>query len=159
MSILPTASGSAATAVPRPLRGSAYATAMAPEWRSAPLRQRTLAGLLLTEAPWALTRGVASGKRHFYLGAALTLWVAWPTMVSIGTLTGAWVGHAPVAGLLPALTLGAIVVRQARERPNAVVVAAAAVAAVLTVSWPTGAAFAVAAVGGSAVGMLAERAR
>jgi predicted branched-subunit amino acid permease len=162
LDVLGHGSGWAAAAVAGLLvnaRLSAYATAMAPEWRSAPLRQRTLAALLLTEAPWALTRGVAAGKRQFYLGAALTLWVAWPTLVSIGTLTGAWVAHAPVAGLLPALTLGAIVVRQAKERPNAVVVAAAALAAVLTVSWSTGAAFAVAAVAGSAIGMLAERAR
>jgi branched-subunit amino acid transport protein len=71
---------------------------------------------MITEAPWALSRHRESGRRVFYLGAAITLFVGWPTLVTTGTLTGSWLSTAPVTALLPALTLGAVVVRQLRGR-------------------------------------------
>ena len=42
-------------------RLSAYAAAMAPDWRSAPLARRALAGALLTDAPWALASSAPPG--------------------------------------------------------------------------------------------------
>jgi predicted branched-subunit amino acid permease len=69
-------------------RLSAYATAMAPQWRSAPRGQRALAALMLTDLPWALARDRKHGLRQFYLGAAGTLFVGWPALVTVGVLVG-----------------------------------------------------------------------
>jgi predicted branched-subunit amino acid permease len=140
-------------------RLTAYATAMAPQWRSAPFRQRAAAGLMLTDAPWALARESQHGRRHFYLGAAGTLFLAWPAMVTLGVLAGNWVYRFPAADLLPALTLGALVMPQLRQRPSAAAAAAASVSAVLTSQLPAGVSLGFAAAVGAIAGVLAERAR
>lgn len=143
-------------------RLTAYATAMAPQWRSAPAGQRALAALMLTDAPWALTRAYGAehprALRKFYLGAAGTLFVGWPTLVTVGALAGGWVTAVPVAGLLSAMTLGGVVVTQLRQRPVAVAVGAATLSAVATSPLSTGTALAVAAVTGAGAGILASRA-
>jgi predicted branched-subunit amino acid permease len=139
-------------------RLAAYAAAMAPGWRSAPLARRALAGALLTDAPWALARQRATGSRDYYLGAALTLFVAWPMLVTIGTLVaGDWLTDAPVTTILPALTLGTVVVNQLGHRPAAAAVAAASVTALATCSLGAGVALLVCAAAGAAAGLVAER--
>ncbi len=139
-------------------RLTAYATAMAPAWRSAPTRQRAVAALLLTDAPWALAHGRPSGQRQFYLGAGLTLFFAWPVLVTAGLLTHRLVGAVPATSLLPALTLGALVMPQLRQRPAAFAAATAAVSAVATVQLSVGVALGVAAVAGAVAGLTGERA-
>ena len=139
------------------VRLTAYATAMAPEWRTAPVRHRALAAVILTDATWALARGRTHGQREFYVGAGLTLFVGWPVLVTLGTLTGGWVGSVPVAALLPPLTLGAVVITQVRQRPVGFAVAAAAVTALATTQLPAGPALAVAAAAGVTAGLGAER--
>lgn len=140
-------------------RLTAYATAMSPEWRTAPLRVRALAGLMLSDAPWALARGRQDGQRRFYLGAALVLFAAWPVLVTLGVLFGSVVDAVPVVDLLPALALGAMVVPQLRQRPAAVAAFAAAASAVPTRHLPAGVALAVAAAVGTVAGVLVERSR
>lgn len=140
------------------VRLSAYATAMAADWRGTGLGRRLAAGVMLTDAPWALARGhQAAGRRDFYLGAAGVLFVGWPTLVTLGVLAGQWVTALPVAGLLSAMTLGAIVVPQLRERPTAVAVSVAVATAVLTSPLPAGSALLVAGLAGSTAGVLAAR--
>jgi predicted branched-subunit amino acid permease len=142
------------------VRLSAYATAMAPDWRGASTGRRLAAGVMLTDAPWALARGHRpDGRRDYYLGAAGMLFVGWPAMVTLGVLAGQWVTALPVAGLLSAMTLGAIVVPQLRERPTAVAVGVAAVTATLTTGLPAGPALLVAGTAGGAAGALTPRAR
>ena len=161
LNVLAHGSGWAAAAVAGLLvnvRLAAYATSMAPEWRSAPAPQRAMAALMLTEAPWALSRNRSTGQRRFYVGAALTLFVGWPTMVTVGTLAGSWVNAVPVTALLPALTLGGVVVTQLRKRPVALAAAAAAVSALVTIQLAAGVALVVAAAVGTAAGLLGERA-
>ena len=51
---------------------------------SADVLNRIAAALMLTDAPWALARGRATGRRGFYLGAASTLFVCWPILVTAG---------------------------------------------------------------------------
>lgn len=140
-------------------RLSAYATAMAPQWRSASRGQRALAALMLTDAAWALGRDRQDGQRQFYLGAAGTLFVAWPAMVTVGVVVGQRALAFPVTTLLPALTLGAIVMPQLRQRPAAAAAAAAAVVAVLTAHLSAGVSFGAAAGLGAVAALLAERAR
>lgn len=134
-------------------RLTAYAAAMAPQWRGTSLRLRAAAAVMLTDAPWALARGRSHGHRPFYFGAALTLFACWPVLVSVGVLLGDEVSAAPAAQLLPALTLGSLVVTQLGERPVAAAVAVAAVSAALTASLNTGAALSVAAATGVAAAL------
>jgi predicted branched-subunit amino acid permease len=135
----------------------AYATSMAPQWRSAPRGQRALAGLMLTDAPWALARDRQEGQRRYYLGAAGTLFVGWPALVTTGVVAGHWVLAFPVTTLLPALALGAIVMPQLRQRPAAVAAAVAAVVAVLTAHLSAGVSFGAAATSGVVAAVLVER--
>jgi len=137
-------------------RLSAYSTAMAPDWASATLSQRLLAGVLLTDAPWALTRARETGRRGFYLGAGLTLFVAWPAMVTVGALSGDVLSGDPAAALVPALVLGCTVATQLRHRPVLVASAAAGLSAVVTAPVSAGVALVAAAVAGTAGGLLAD---
>jgi predicted branched-subunit amino acid permease len=141
------------------VRLSAYATAMAPDWRGASVGRRVAAGAMLTDAPWALARGHRpAGRREFYLGAGGVLFVGWPALVTLGVLAGQWVTALPVAGLLSAMSLGAIVVPQLRERPTTVAAGVAAVTAVLTAGLAAGPALLAAGVTGGAAGALTARA-
>jgi predicted branched-subunit amino acid permease len=137
-------------------RLSAYSTAMTPEWRTAPLAHRLLAGLVLVDAPWALARSRETGRRRFYFGAGLTLFVAWPVMVTIGALSEDVVTGVPVTALVPALAIGCTVIGQIRHRPVLVAAAAAGVAALVTASLSAGVALISAAVAGTVAAVLAD---
>ncbi|MCW2761976.1 MAG: hypothetical protein JWR85_2177 [Marmoricola sp.] len=139
------------------LRLAAYATAMVPGWRSASMRRRLAAGLMLTDAPWAIARTRARGQQGFYLGAAGTLLVLWPLLVTIGVLVGAHLDGVAVTALLLPLTLGAVVVPQLRERPAAVAMVVAACSAVFTVNLSAGVALAVAGLVGGLAAVVSER--
>lgn len=140
-------------------RLSAYSTAMVADWRTAPLGLRVLAGLLLSDAPWALAQSRASGRRAFYLGAGLALFVAWPAMVTLGTAVGDVVGGVAAAALVPALVIGCSVVTQLRERPVLVAAAASALSAVLTAVASAGVALLGAAAVGVVAGLAVDRSR
>jgi predicted branched-subunit amino acid permease len=140
------------------LRLAAFATAMVPEWRTASPRRRLAAAVMLTDAPWAVARGRARGQQDFYLGAAATLFVLWPTLVTVGVLVGGYVDGLAVTALLLPLTLGALVVPQLRERPAAAAMVAAACTGVLTLQLSAGVALALAGLAGGVAGVLTERA-
>lgn len=130
------------------VRLTAYAAAMAPQWRGAPLRHRWAAAVMLTDATWALSRARTHDYRRFYFGAALTLFVCWPVLVMAGALVGDQVSSSPTAHLLPGLSLGALVMAQLGERPAAAAVAAAAMSGVVTTSLDAGLALVIAAATG-----------
>ena len=140
------------------LRLAAYATAMVPTWRSASRRRRIAAALILTDAPWALARTRTRGTQSYYFGAALTLLVVWPALVTAGVFVGSHVEGYAVTALLVPLTLGAVVVPQLRERPTAVAMATAVLVALLTLHLSAGVSLAVIGLGGGLAGMLTERA-
>lgn len=159
LDVLAQGSGWAAAAVAGLLvqtRLSAYSTAMAPDWATASLSQRLLAGVLLTDAPWALARARDTGRRGFYLGAGLTLLGAWPAMVTVGALSGDVLGGHPAAALVPALVLGCTVATQLRHRPVLVASAAAGLSAVVTAPVSAGVALVAAAAAGTLGGLLAD---
>jgi predicted branched-subunit amino acid permease len=137
-------------------RLTAYAAAMAPQWRGASWRQRWAAGVVLTDASWALARARTHDYRSYYFGAALTLFVGWPVLVSVGVLVGDQLSASPAAHLLPALTLGTLVVTQLGDRPVAAAVAAASVSSVLTCSLDAGLALMAAAVTGVLAALLTK---
>ena len=139
-------------------RLSAYSTAMVADWRTAPLGQRVLAGLLLS-TPRALAQSrTEAGRRAFYLGAGLALFLAWPAMVTLGTVVGDVVGGVAAAALVPALVLGCTVATQLRERPVLAAAAAAGLTAVVTVAISAGVALA-ARRGGVVAGLAVDRSR
>ena len=140
------------------LRLAAFATAMHPDWHNAPARWRVAAALMLTDAPWGLARDRERGRRSYFLGAALTLFVVWPLMVSVGALVGDRLDSAPVVSLLLPLTLGAVVVPQLRQRPAAAAVVVATCCSVLTLQVSAGIALALAGGVGALVGHMLERA-
>lgn len=140
-------------------RLTAYAVAMAPQWRTAPLHHRLLAALTLTDAVWGLAHGRQQGQRAFYAGAAAVLFVAWPTLVTVGTLVGTPDPLAPATGLLAAAALALIVVPHLRDRPTAAAVAAAVVTAVLTVRIDPALALGATALAGAVAGGLTKGSR
>jgi predicted branched-subunit amino acid permease len=135
-------------------RLTAYAAAMAPQWRGVSRRRRWAAAIMLTDAPWVLARGRTHDHHDFYLGAALTLFLGWPVLVTAGVLVGDAFSGSPTAELLPGLTLGCLVVTQLSERRVVSAVAAASVSAVLTASLDAGLALAVAAGAGVTAALL-----
>jgi len=141
------------------IRLSAYSTSMVRDWRTAPLGLRVLAGLLLSDAPWALAQSRSTGRRSFYLGAGLALFLAWPAMVTLGTAAGDVVGGIAAAALVPALVLGRTVVTQLRERPLLVAAGAAGLSAGVLALAPAGMVLVGAAVVGMVAGVVADRVR
>jgi predicted branched-subunit amino acid permease len=137
-------------------RLGAYAAAMAPQWRTAPLGQRVAAAVMLTDAPWALSRR-RPDERRYYFGAAVTLFLAWPAMVTAGMLLGDRLAAASVTGLLPALALGAVVVTRLRARAVAIAAAASSVAALATAGLSAGVALPVCAGVGIVAATLGRR--
>ncbi len=140
------------------LRLAAYATAMVPAWSTASVKRRVTAAVLLTDAPWALARTRTRGAQSYYLGAAFTLLVLWPALVTVGVFLGSHVEGYAVTALLVPLTLGAVVVPQLRDRPAAVAMAAAVVGAVFTLHLSAGLALALVGAAGGIAGVVAERA-
>ena len=140
------------------LRLAAYATAMVPEWRHVSRRRRVGAALVLTDAPWALARTRTRGAQGYYLGAAVTLLVAWPSMVTAGVFVGARVEGLGVTSLLVPLTLGAVIAPQLRRRPAVLVMAAAVACALVTLPMSAGPALALIGVTGGIAGLVSERA-
>ena len=139
------------------IRLSAYSTAMVADWRTAPLGLRLLAGVVLSDAPWALAQSRSTGRRGFYLGAGLLLFFAWPAMVTVGTAVGDVVGGVAAAALVPALVVGCTVVSQLRQRAVLMAATAAGLSAVATVMASSGVAFVCAAVVGIVAGLVSDQ--
>jgi predicted branched-subunit amino acid permease len=139
------------------LRLAAYATAMVPQWRTASVRRRVAAALILTDAPWALARSRTRGTQSYYFGASVTLLVLWPVLVTVGVFVGGHIEAYAVTALLMPLTLGSVIVPQLRERAAAVAMLTAVACAVLTLHLSAGPALALVGVAGGIAGVLWER--
>jgi predicted branched-subunit amino acid permease len=139
----------------------AYSVSLAPHWRDATTRSRLAAAAMLTDATWALAHNssadTARARRRFYFGAGVTLWFAWPVLVSVGVLAGGWFHGAPVMTLLPSLTLGTLAVRQLRTRPGLAAGVTAAAVAGATIELDSGLALGLAAAAGAGVAVLVNR--
>jgi predicted branched-subunit amino acid permease len=139
----------------------AYSVSLAPHWRRTSLVSKLGAAAMLTDATWGLARdrdsATDAARRRFYFGAGATLWLGWPSLVSLGVVLGGWVRDVPAVGLLPCLTLGSLAVRQVVTRPAAAAAVVAACAAVLTFSVADGLALAVCAVAGATAAALVHR--
>jgi predicted branched-subunit amino acid permease len=134
-------------------RITAYAVSMAPTWRTASALARAAAAMMLTDATWAMAHHRSAANpaavRRYYFGAGLTLWIGWPSLVTVGALTGSWLHAFPVATLMPTLTLAAMAVPHLRARPGLAAGVGAVVTAVATASWSSGPALALSAAVGT----------
>lgn len=139
----------------------AYSVSLAPHWRDASAGSRVAAAAVLTDATWALAHnypgGSAAARRRYYFGAGVTLWLGWPTLVSLGALAGGWVQGVPVAALLPSLTLGSLVIPQLRNRPGLAAGVTATAVAVVTADLDGGVAMTLAAAAGATAAVLVSR--
>lgn len=100
----------------------------------------------------------ASPMRHWYfLGAGVTLWVAWQISTLIGILLGAGISENwPVGFALP-LTFIALVVPGLRSRPSVLAAVVAGIIGLLTVGFPYKTGLLLAAFCGIAAALLAEK--
>jgi predicted branched-subunit amino acid permease len=139
----------------------AYSVSLAPHWRDAPVLSRVGAAAVLTDATWGLAKSHAAvddaARRRFYFGAGATLWVGWPTLVSLGVLVGGWVRDVPAVSLLPCLTLGSLAVRQVQGRPALAAAGVAGTAAVATSGLDGGLALLLCAAAGASAAVLVHR--
>lgn len=146
------------------LRLAVYATAMAPHWRSAPLRWRIAAGYLLVDPAFVVGDAYRRHAPHdralhvHHLAASATLWIGWLAAVAAGI----WIGDAVVA-VLPAevvleLVLVATVAPKLASRRGAAAIALVAAVALPTLALPPGTGVLVAAAAGAAVLVAGERA-
>ncbi|HSE09277.1 MAG TPA: AzlC family ABC transporter permease [Nocardioidaceae bacterium] len=139
----------------------AYSVSLAPHWRDATTRSRVAAAAMLTDATWAMAHNTPAetprARRHFYFGAGLMLWFGWPLLVSLGVVVGGWVHGAPVATLLPSLTLGTLAIRQLQNRPGLAAGVAATAVAVATIHLDSGLALGLAACAGAGAAVLVNR--
>jgi predicted branched-subunit amino acid permease len=140
-------------------RLTAFAAAMAPQWSGSPRRHRLAAGVMLTDAPWGLSQLRKDGQAAYYTGAALVLFICWPSMVTVGTLIGTPAYLVPMTGLLAAATLAMVVIPHVRGHAGAAAVGAAAVTAAVTASLDFGIALGAIAAAGATAGSLAKGAR
>jgi predicted branched-subunit amino acid permease len=137
-----------------------YGASMAPRWRDQPSWFRAIAPALLIEPTWALAEQHAPSQsadeqRGFFLGAALTLAVAWSATIAVGAVIG---NSLPRVGLDLAapLCLLAIVGPKLRDRPHCCAAVAAAAAALVGQHWPAGTGILFAIVAGSVAAQLAR---
>jgi branched chain amino acid efflux pump len=139
-----------------------YAASMAPRWRDQPRWFRAVAPALLIDPTWALADrhaqhdGSTSAQRRFFLGAGLTLGVAWSAMIAAGAVIG---DRLPDVGLELAapLCLLALVGPRLRDRQHRWAAISAAVVALATSGWSAGTGIAAAVGAGCVAARLARR--
>lgn len=146
---------------------ASYVTRLGPAWK-------TLLAYLLTDEAYAVAithytqsggravarsrEGVAGDNRHwFFLGAAMTLWVAWQVSTAVGIFLGARIPASLHLEFALPLTFMALVRPAVTDRATAAAALTAGVAAVLADGLTLRLGMIVAAVCGIAAGLLTER--
>jgi predicted branched-subunit amino acid permease len=138
-----------------------YGSAIAPHWRGTDARFRAAAAYLLVDPSYAIGaqryEDGPTGGHAYYLGGALTLWVAWQVAIIIGTFAGDVVPTELGLEHVVPLFLVAELTRVMRNRPMSVAAGAGAAVAVTGTGLPMHSGLLVAIVLGGVAGLLAER--
>ncbi|NPV87593.1 MAG: AzlC family ABC transporter permease [Anaerolineae bacterium] len=147
------------------LRHALYSASLAPYLQHLTPAWKTLLSYLLTDEAYAVTvmrfqRGRESPQRHWYfLGAGLTLWLCWQISTAVGILIGDLLPkNLPLSFALP-LTFIALVAPALKGRAEIVAAAVAALAGLLTISFPYKTGILLAALAGILAGMAVEAQR
>jgi len=126
------------------LRLALYSAAMADPWRGVGSGRRALMAALLVDPSFAVgtegyARPLSTADRHrFYLGAAVTLWVGWQTLILAGMTLGPVLPMALHLEFAVPLCLIAMVAAKAEEPSDRRAAATAAAVAVATHGLPFG---------------------
>jgi predicted branched-subunit amino acid permease len=139
-----------------------YGASMAPRWRDQPRWFRVIAPAMLVDPTWALAERHAAQhaspavQRRLFLGAGLTLGVAWSAFIALGAVIG---NRLPDVGLELAapLCLVALVGPRLRDRQHLWAAIAGAVAMLVTAGGPAGTGIVAAIVAGCTAASLARR--
>lgn len=143
------------------LRYPMYAASIAPHFRAFSSRWRALCAYLMTDQAYAVAltefrehESTADRRKWFYVGAAVTLWVAWQASTITGVLLGAQVPPGLSLEFAIPLTFLALLVPNVTGRSSALAAAVGGVGTVLGTNLPYDVSLVVAAL----VGVLAATA-
>lgn len=146
------------------LRHLLYGASLGPYLK--PLRPawKWLLAYLMTDEAYAVAivhyqteTGNGNNKHWFFLGAGLTLWVAWQVSTAVGILLGAQIPQSWSLDFALPLTFIALVRPTLTDRPAVLAAGSAGVIAVLAVSLPYKLGLVLAAISGIVVGLVSER--
>jgi predicted branched-subunit amino acid permease len=146
-------------------RVAAYGFAVAARWQHQPRWFRLLAPCLLVDPTFAASEHHAAHhpdpteQRRFFLGAGLTLGIAFWALVTIGMLVGGRLGDGLGLDITVPLCLIVSLGARVRARPAAVAAALGALVVVISGGWPSGSGMLVAVAVGAAGGLVAEGGR
>ena len=144
-------------------RVAAYGFAVAARWQHQPRWFRLLAPGLLVDPTFAAAEHHAAHhpdpveQRRFFLGAGLTLGVAFWALVTIGMFVGGRLGAGSGLDITVPLCLVVSLGARVRARPAAVAATLGALVIVLSGGWPSGTGVLAALTIGTVGGLLAER--
>ena len=144
------------------LRLGLYSAAMAEPWHDVGPVRRALFAYLLVDPSYAVgidgyqRAGTAAGHR-FYLGAAVTLWAGWQSLIAIGMVFGPAVPAALHLEFAVPLCLVAMVATQVEDRGSRSAALTAAAVAVAAHGLPLGTGLPLAIIAGIATGTRSAR--
>ncbi len=139
-----------------------YSASLARHWQGQPRWFRLVAAPLVIDPTWAVVDSrdgrswSPADQRGFFFGAALTLGIAWSTLMAVGVVAGDRIDVRHLAVAVP-LCLASLVGPRIRDVDTRVVCGAAAAATVLAGGLPAGARIPVAVVAGCLAGAFADR--
>jgi predicted branched-subunit amino acid permease len=144
------------------LRLLMYSAALSPHLAHLDGRWRAALAFLMTDQSFAMTMHIATQKDrpHFhwhFLGAGLTLYVAWQGAVGLGLAVGAQVPASWSLDFAVTLTFIALLVPAVRTRADLAAAIVATAVALLAAGLPYRLALVVAGVAGIAAGMVVEK--
>jgi predicted branched-subunit amino acid permease len=146
-------------------RVAAYGFAVAARWQHQPRWFRLLAPCLLVDPTFAAAEHHAAHhpdateQRRFFLGAGLTLGVAFWALVTVGMFVGGRLGGGLGLEITVPLSLVVSLGTRVRARPAAVAATLGALVIVVSGGWPSGTGMLVAIAVGVAGGLVAEGGR
>jgi predicted branched-subunit amino acid permease len=137
----------------------AYSASMARHWKHESLGFKALAAATIVEPTFALgsaryEHGETTGRRDYYVGAAITLWFGWMGAVLAGALLGLRLDLPGISLLVP-LSLVAMVTPSLKQKASRAAVVTALVIVVVGSAFG-GAGLIVPAVAGAVAGAVAE---
>jgi 4-azaleucine resistance transporter AzlC len=155
-----------ATIVVVNLRYPMYAASIAPHFKAFATRSRAICAYLLTDQAYAISLTEyrehdpdASRRLWYYLGAAVTLWIAWQVSTIVGVLLGARVPAGLSLEFAIPLTFLALLVPNVDDAYSALAALVGGVGAVAGAALPYDVGLVAAALAGVSIAALLEAAR
>jgi predicted branched-subunit amino acid permease len=145
------------------LRFMMYSASLRLHFQHEPLRWRLFFAYLIADNAYAVTltrysdRDDAPGRREFFLGAGLAVWVSWQAAVGAGIVIGSGVPAAWRLEFAAPLAFIAMTIPLLRDRAMVLAAIVAALTVIAAHALPFKLSIALAALAGIAAGMAAER--